>query len=54
MERVTIDVIRDKLGDFMIAAEYAGTPSIITRYGKDCVVLVSVKEYERLLAAAGE
>jgi prevent-host-death family protein len=27
---------------------------LITRYGKPCVVVMSVKEYGRLVAAAGE
>jgi len=48
VERITIDAARGVLGDLVARADYAGTTSIITRYGKDAAALVGIKEWERL------
>lgn len=50
VERVSIDAARDTLGDLVARADYAGTPAIITRYGKDAAVLVGFGEWMRRCA----
>lgn len=48
VETMSIDTARDVLGDLVARADYAGTPTIITRYGKDAAVVVGIKDFRRL------
>lgn len=48
LETISIDDARDVLGDLVARADYAGTQTIITRYGKPAAVLIGIKELERL------
>ncbi len=47
--RVTMLEARDSLTEIVEKA-LGGDPQIITRYGRDSVVLISTKEYDRLRA----
>lgn len=48
VESMSIDSARDVLGDLVARADYAGTPTVITRYGKDAAVVVSMRDFNRL------
>ena len=52
LESISIDAARDTLGDLVARADYGGTATIITRYGKEAAVLLGVKDYARLISAA--
>lgn len=47
LPRISMLAVRDQMTDLVDAA-MRNEPTVVTRYGRDCAVLVGVKEYERL------
>jgi prevent-host-death family protein len=47
--RISMLEIRDKMGEVVDAA-MTGEPRVITRYGRDSVVVIGLKDYERFRA----
>lgn len=49
-EVMAIDAARDVLGDLVARADYAGTRTIITRYGKEAAAIIGIRDLQRLEA----
>lgn len=47
--RITMLEARDRMTE-VVEKAISGEPQVITRYGRDSVVVIGVKEYERLRA----
>lgn len=48
IETLSIDAARPILGDLVNRADYTGTPTVLSRYGKAVAAIVSIRDLERL------
>lgn len=48
VETLSIDAARPILGDLVNRADYIGTPTVLTRYGKAVAAIVPIRDLEKL------
>lgn len=48
VETLSIDAARPILGDLVNRADYIGTPTVLTRYGKAVAAIVPIRDLDRL------